>query len=106
MTRLDKVSSEEQSYRRQLHEVPAQEISASKLRFTRYAPVVLAVYSVIMCIILLSIYVQPYQEVTGTLTAGGNINWLSGEALLVLAGPVVVLPSAWIAWQVIRKSYS
>ncbi len=33
------------------------------------------------------------------------INWLSGESLLVLAGPVVVLPTAWIAWRMIRKSY-
>jgi hypothetical protein len=30
---------------------------------------------------------------------------LSGESLLVLAGPVVVLPTAWIAWRMIRKSY-
>jgi len=38
-------------------------------------------------------------------TAGGGINWLSGESLLVLAGPVVVLPSAWFAWLMIRKCY-
>ncbi len=31
---------------------------------------------------------------------------LSGEALLVVAGPVVVLPTAWIAWRTIHKSYS
>ena len=65
----------------------------------------LAVYSVTMCAILITIYVRPYQEATGTLTAGGGINWLSGESMLVLAGPVVVLPTAWIAWRMIRKSY-
>jgi Na+/proline symporter len=54
---------------------------------------------------LITVYVQPYQEATGSLTAGGGINWLSGESLLVLAGPVVVLPTAWIAWRMIRKSY-
>jgi hypothetical protein len=58
-----------------------------------------------MCTILLTIYVQPYQEATGTLSAGGTSNWLSGEALLVLAGPTVVLPTAVIAWRMIRKSY-
>jgi len=52
-----------------------------------------------MCVILITVYVQPYQEITGTLTAGGGINWLGGESLLVLAGPVVVLPTAWIAWR-------
>jgi hypothetical protein len=55
--------------------------------------------------ILLTIYVQPYQEATGTLSAGVNINWLCGEALLVLAGPIVVLPTALVAWRMIKKSY-
>ena len=25
--------------------------------------------------------------------------------LLVLSGPIVVLPTAWLAWRMIRKSY-
>ena len=105
VSRFGRVSREEQVYRLQLHRVPQHEVSVSKLRFTRYAPLALAVYSVAMCVILLTIYVRPYQEVTGTLSAGGSINWLSGESLLVLAGPIVVLPTAWIAWRMIRKSY-
>jgi sodium/pantothenate symporter len=105
VSRFSQVSRQEQVYRLQLHRVPHQEVNASKLRITCYAPVILAVYSLTMCIILFTIYVQPYQAVTGTLNAGGGINWFSGEALLVLAGPVVVLPTAWIAWRMIRKSY-
>jgi sodium/pantothenate symporter len=105
LSRFGSVSREEQVYRLQMHRVPEQEVSRSKLRFTRYAPLVLAVYSVTMCVILLTIYVQPYQEATGALGTGGGINWISGEALLVLAGPCVVLPTAWIAWRMIRKSY-
>ncbi|MCH7822975.1 MAG: hypothetical protein IIA07_13235 [Proteobacteria bacterium] len=58
-----------------------------------------------MCIVLFTIYVRPYQEATGTLSASGGINWLTGESMLVLAGPIVVLPTAWIAWRMIRKSY-
>ena len=65
----------------------------------------LIVYSATMCVILITVYVQPYQEITGTLNTGGGINWLSGESVLVLAGPVVVLPTAWIAWRMIHKSY-
>ena len=34
-----------------------------------------------------------------------DINWWTGESLLVLAGPIVVLPTAWIAWRMIRKPY-
>ena len=105
ISRFSRVSRQEQVYRLQLHRVPEQEINASKLRFTSYAPLVLAVYSVTMCFILITVYVQPYQEITGTLSAAGNINWLSGESLLVLAGPVVVVPTAWIAWRMIRRSY-
>ena len=105
VSRFGSVSREEQVYRLQMHRVPELEVSRSKLRITRYAPLVLAVYSVTMCVILLTIYVQPYQEATGALSAGGGINWISGEALLVLAGPLVVLPTAWIAWRMIKKSY-
>ena len=105
LSRFGQVSQEEQDYRLQLHQTPPHEVLASKVRFTRYAPLTLAVYQVIMCVTLLTIYVRPYQEATGTLSAGGGINWLSGESLLVLSGPIVVLPTAWIAWRMIRKSY-
>ncbi len=105
VSHFGRVSEEEHSYRLNLHEVPQHEISKAKSRFTRFAPLLLAAYSVTMCIILLTIYVRPYQEATGTLGAGGGINWLSGESLMVLSGPVVVLPTAWIAWRMIRKSY-
>ena len=105
MSRIGSVSPEEQSYRLKLHETPQHEVSATKTRFTRYAPVLLAAYSVSMCVILLIIYVRPYQEATGALSAGGGINWITGEALMVLSGPFVVLPTAWIAWRMIRKSY-
>jgi len=94
---LGRVSRVEQVYRMRLHRIPEQEISVPKLRLT--------VYSVTMCIVLITIYVRPYQEITGTLGAAGGIDWLSGEALLVLASPVVVLPTAFIAWRMIRRSY-
>jgi sodium/pantothenate symporter len=99
------VSRDEQVYRLQMHRVPEQEVSASRLRYTGYAPLLLAIYSVTMSFILITVYVQPYQEATGTLTATGGIDWLSGESLLVLIHPFVVLPTAWIAWRMIRKSY-
>jgi len=105
LSRLGRVSRTEQTYRLQLHRVSQQDVSISKLRFTRCAPLALAAYSVTMCVILITIYVRPYQEATDTLSADGSINWLSGESLLVLSGPVVVLPTAWIAWRMIRKTY-
>lgn len=67
-------------------------------------PKALAVYSVTVCVVLITVYVQPYQAATGTLNTGGSFNWLSTESLLVLSGPVVVLPTAWIAWRMIPKS--
>lgn len=76
-----------------------------KLRVTRYAPLILAAYSLTMFVILVRIYLRPYQEATGTLAASGGINWLSGESLLVPGGPLVVVPTAWIAWRMIKKTY-
>jgi sodium/pantothenate symporter len=105
MSRFGEVSREEHVYRMQMHRTPEQEVSPVKMRFTRYAPLVLGIYSVAMCVILINIYIFPYQEATGTLAAGGGINWFSGESLMVLAHPFVVLPTAWIAWRMIRRSY-
>ena len=70
VSRFSRVSREEQVYRMQLHRVPEQEVNAPKLKFTRYAPLLLAVYSVTMCIILITVYVQPYQEITGAWAQG------------------------------------
>jgi len=106
VSRFGVVSREEHDYRSELHHIPTEEVDSSRTQFTQFAPVVLAIYSVTMCVILMNIYVQPYQEATGALLASGGINWLSGESLLVLSGPIVVLPTAWIAWRMIRKSYS
>ena len=88
-----------------MHNVPQQELSTQKLRVTRYAPLVLAAYSLTMFVILVSIYLRPYQEATGTLAASGGIDWSTGEALMVLGGPLVVVPTAWIAWRMINKTY-
>lgn len=105
VSRFGTVSEQEAQYRESLHVIPAQEVNASKRRLTQYAPLLLAVYSVSMCLILLSIYVRPFQEARGTLTPGGGIDLLTGEAVLVLCSPVIVVPTAIIAWRMIRKSY-
>jgi len=105
VSKLGVVTEDEATYREKLHTVPESEMNATKLRFTQYAPLVLAVYSVTMCYILMTIYVQPYQEATGTLTAAGGIDVFAGESILVLVHPIVVIPTAIIAWRMIRKSY-
>ena len=105
VSRFGRVSDAEAQFRTALHKVPESEVNASKLRLTQYAPLILGVYSITMCLILLNIYVRPYQDATGTLAAHGGINFLSAEAVLVLGGPIVVLPTALIAWRMLRKSY-
>jgi hypothetical protein len=46
-----------------------------------------------MFVILVRIYLRPYQEATGALAASGGIKRLSGELLLVPGGPLVVVPT-------------
>jgi Na+/proline symporter len=99
------VSREEQIYRLQMHRIPEQEVNPAKARVTLFAPLFVAVYSVVMSITLFRIYVIPYQETAGILSNNGGINWLSGESLLVLAHPLAVVPTAVIAWRMISKSY-
>jgi len=105
VSRFGTVSPGEREYRLQMHQVPQQEVSTLKLRVTRFAPLLLAAYSLTMFTILVRIYLRPYQEATGTLTASGGIDWSTGESLMVLGGPLVVVPTAWIAWRMIKKTY-
>jgi len=51
VSRFGRVSAAEKDYRVQLHKTPPHEVSPSKLRLTRYAPLALAIYQIGLCIV-------------------------------------------------------
>ncbi|MEM0953956.1 MAG: sodium:solute symporter family protein [Pseudomonadota bacterium] len=98
-------SAEERAYRAQLHITPAEDRNAEKLRTTLKAPACLIAYGCLMPVIMLNLYVYPYQASRGELSADGSINWASGEAIATLGSPLIWIPLGVIAMRVIRQRY-
>ena len=98
-------SAKEQAYRRQLHITPPEDRDAAKLRTTLRAPACLIAYGCIMPVIMLNLYVYPYQASRGELSEDGSINWATGEAIATLGSPLIWIPLGLIAMRVIRRRY-
>ena len=58
-----------------------------------------------VAVVLINVYVQPYQQATGTLTADGSIDWLTGEALMPLGWILLTMPLGILAFRTVRNSY-
>lgn len=99
------VSAEESAFREKLHQPPASDCDAGKLSRTLIAPACLMVYGVFTPILLIRLYVIPYQQATGQLMADGGVNWLSGEALIALCSALVYIPLGYISYRVLKKRY-
>lgn len=99
-------SEEEASYLTRLHQTPVDEISAGKTRTTLLAPALLIANGLIMPFLLIAYYVRPYQLATGTLSAGGSLDWFAGEAILAVSWSVVYVSLGLVAIKVIRREYS
>ncbi|MDX1698085.1 MAG: sodium:solute symporter family protein, partial [Thiohalobacterales bacterium] len=67
VSRFGEVSSEERRYRQLLHQVPAEELDNMQLRNTLLAPIALIGFGIFVAIVLIRIYVRPYQEANGKL---------------------------------------
>ena len=106
VSRRTVVSTEEATYLTKLHETPADEIDAGKVRTTLWAPAVLIANGLIMPFLLITYYVRPYQSARGALAADGSLNWMTGEAILVMSWFFVYVLLGFFAIRIIRKSYS
>ena len=97
VSRMGKVSREEQVYRMKLHRVPESELDPQKSKFTRRIPAILVIYSLVFTAIFMAWYILPYQQATGTDAIA--------EIVVLFIGPVMWLGTAFFAWWMIRKSY-
>lgn len=105
VSRRTLVSPAERDYLSRLHVTPAAEIDAGRTRTTLWAPALLIANGLIMPFVLLAYYVRPYQAATGTLAAGGGIDWLTGEALLAASWGVVYVALGLFAVRATRQTY-
>jgi hypothetical protein len=56
-------------------------------------------------LLLVFLYVFPYQAATDTLGAGGHTDWLTGEALLSLAWAGIFVPLGIFAYRAVGRGY-
>ena len=99
LTASGKVSDEEHALRESLHEIPAAEIDAGRLRGTLLCSKVVIAVGVLFAALLLVFYARPYQDATG----GGA----TGEYLLAIGiGLSLVLTGVLALWGTKRSYHS
>ena len=96
---------EEQRYRARLHETPAEDRDASRLRITLIAPGLLVAYGVGMPFALMHFYVAPYQRGAGTILPGGGVNWSEAEPWIAFGPAALFIPLGTIAALTIWRRY-
>jgi Na+/proline symporter len=103
ISKYTQVTEKQREYRLSLHVIPESERDPKAIRHTQWAALLLTAYGIIVTMMFISFYIEPYQAITGTLLNGEAINWFSGEALLALCWPVVLLTSSAIAYRAIGR---
>jgi Na+/proline symporter len=105
VSRLSKVSDTERARRLALHELPDEERDAGQASRTQWAAIAVAVFGASVSALLITYYVWPYQSATGTLRAGGRLDWFTAEALLSLAWAALFVPCGITTYKMIGRSY-
>lgn len=105
VSRRGQVTAQEAAFRQRLHQTPAADRDLGRTRRTLVAPLLLALYGLLMPMVLLNWYVRPYQAAAGELLADGSINWGGAEALVALSPAVLFVPLGLISAAVIWKRY-
>jgi hypothetical protein len=106
ISRKTTVTEEEINSLTKPHETPAEEISLIKSRLSVIAACALILYGLIMPVLMVVYYVQPFQEARGELLPDGSINWFTGEALLALSWFFIYVNLGLFAANIIHGSYS
>ena len=106
VSKLGKVTDIERQRRLELHQIPPEEIDNKQTKRTQWAAIAVALFGLAGTVIQLIYYVYPYQSATGTLAAGGGLNWFTAEAVLALCWAGIFVPWGVIAYRTIGRSYN
>lgn len=85
VSRLTSVTAAEADYRDALHDAPAELADGNAARATLRWPTVMMGWGIASTLILLVVYVRPYQLATGLLSPDGPFVAFSGELLFAIA---------------------
>jgi sodium/pantothenate symporter len=105
ISRRGTVSDPEHAYRLALHEIPDEECNSREAKKTQRAALAVSVFGISVSALLLCLYVFPYQSTTNALRSGGQLDWMTGEAILALSWTLLFVPLGIFAYRAIWKSY-
>jgi sodium/pantothenate symporter len=106
LSHLGNVTDVQRARRLALHEVPEEDRDAEQARRTQWSAIGVSLCGVLLTAALLLFYVLPYQRATGTLRAGGRLDWWTGEALLAMAWAGLFVPWGIMAYKMVGQSYA
>jgi hypothetical protein len=106
VSRLGSVTETERARRLALHILPAVERDTQQTKKTQRAAIGVALFGALVSAAMIVFYVQPYQSATGTLRAGGRLDWLTGEALLALGWAAIFVPWGFAAYKMVGRAYA
>ncbi|MCH7598975.1 MAG: sodium:solute symporter family protein [Myxococcales bacterium] len=105
ISRLGKVSDTERARRLALHDLPSEERDAEQAKKTQRIAIAVALFGACTSAVMIVYYVHPYQTATGTLRAGGLLDWFTAETMLALAWAAIYVPLGIAAYKMIGRSY-
>ncbi len=97
VSRRGVVTDAERALRRQLHQVPEENLDPARARRTRLSAKLLIAYAFIGPALVLSLYVRPYHQAAGRLAAGQWLDFSSFDTWLPLCSGSVLLVTGLIA---------
>jgi hypothetical protein len=100
------VTDVQRARRQTLHEVPEEDRDTAQARKTQWSAIGVALSGIFLTAMLLLFYVLPYQQATGTLREGGQLDWWTVEALLAMTWAGLFVPWGIMAYKMIGHSYS
>lgn len=105
VSRRGVVTEEARTLRRKLHEIPAEDLDPVRTRNSLLAAKLLIAYAFVSPVMLLTLYVRPYQEASGRLAEGEWLDWSSLDTILPLCGAIIILLTGILAHGAVQKGY-
>jgi Na+/proline symporter len=100
------VTTEERDYRASLHVPPPELADAKAARLTMIWPKLMFAWGILLSVILVIVYVRPYQLATGVVSAAGPYVVWTGELFIAIAfGGIIACGGLFAQWAM-RRHYA
>ena len=105
VSRKTVVSDAEREYRLSVLKTPEEELIPKEAETTLRYAYAIGIFGIVMTILLLILYVAPYQSALATDSENFSFNWLTGEALLSYATGSSFVLMGWLMRRSVRVDY-